>query len=416
LSYVIGLRCVKCGREFLSSSVEYYCPDCGYHEGILDVLYDYEKISHVLTKEKLQNNSNRSLWRYLPLLPIEQPELLSHLQVGWTPLYEVPRLASALGLQTCYVKDEGRNPTGSFKDRASSIGVVKALEKNAKRITCASTGNAASSLAGFAASQGLPATIFVPKRAPEAKVAQLLIFGAQVFSVQGTYDEAWELCMEASRQFGWYNRNCAINPYLIEGKKTVSLEIAEQFFDKPAEKIPDWVVVAVGDGCTIGGVWKGFKEMHQLGLLEKVPKILGVQAEGCQPFVTAWKNKTDLYPCLDGDTLADSIAVGYPRNFYKGMQAVIESDGAYVAVQDEDILRSMTTLARTAGVFGEPAGVAGVAGILKAKKLGFISATDSVVLIVTGNGLKDIHSAIIATGSTTKIEPTLEAVTAALKQ
>ncbi|MBU2703169.1 threonine synthase [Sporomusaceae bacterium BoRhaA] len=416
MSYVIGLRCVKCSKEFLSSSVDYYCPDCGYHEGILDVLYDYEKISRVLTKEKLQNDSNRSLWRYLPLLPIEQPELLSHLHVGWTPLYEVPRLASALGVQTCYVKDEGRNPTGSFKDRASSIGVIKAQEKKAERITCASTGNAASSLAGFAASQGLPATIFVPQRAPEAKVAQLLIFGAQVFSVQGTYDQAWELCMEASRQFGWYNRNCAINPYLIEGKKTVSLEIAEQFFDQPAEKIPDWVVVAVGDGCTIAGVWKGFKEMHQLGLLQKVPKILGVQAEGCQPFVTAWKNKTDLQPCLEGDTLADSIAVGYPRNFYKGMQAVLESCGAYVAVQDEDILRSMTTLARTAGVFGEPAGVAGVAGILKAKKLGFISSTDSVVLIVTGNGLKDIHSAIIATGSTTKIEPTLEAVTAALKQ
>ncbi len=212
------------------------------------------------------------MWRYLPLLPVADPALIPHLQVGWTPVYAAPRLAGELGVARCWVKDEGRNPTASFKDRASSMGVVKALEKKATQITCASTGNAASSFAGFSAAAGLAATIFVPSRAPEAKVAQLLVYGAQVFSVQGTYDEAWELCMQASAEFGWYNRNCAINPYLIEGKKTVSLELAEQFMTLTPGSFPDWVVVSVGDGCTIGGVWKGLREMHTLGFIPRLPR------------------------------------------------------------------------------------------------------------------------------------------------
>src|SRR5208282_2926497 len=189
------------------------------------------------------------------------------------------------------------------------------------KIACASTGNAASSLAGFAAAAQMPAAIFAPANAPAAKVAQLLVFGAQVFAVQGTYDQAWELCMQASAEFGWYNRNCAINPYLIEGKKTVSLELGEQFMQLTPGRFPDWIVVSVGDGCTIGGVWKGLREMHMLGFLPRLPRVLGVQAEGCQPFLSAWRNNSTLAPC-DANTLADSIAVGHPRNFRKGMRAV----------------------------------------------------------------------------------------------
>ncbi len=274
--------------------VEYYCPACGYHDGILDVLYDYEAVGRELNAEVLAGNRELTMWRYLPLLPIAGRKPIPHLQLGSTPLYEAPKLAAELGVARCWVKDEGRNPTASFKDRASAVGVVKALEKQASEITCASTGNAASSLAGFAAAAGIPATIFVPARAPEAKVAQLLVYGARVFSVEGTYDEAWELCMKASAEFGWYNRNCAINPYLIEGKKTVSLELAEQFSRLTPGRVPDWVVVSVGDGCTIGGVWKGLKEMHRLGILMRLPRVLGVQAEGCQPFVTAWREHRGL--------------------------------------------------------------------------------------------------------------------------
>jgi threonine synthase len=415
MTYLTALRCIHCSREYTPAEVDYFCPACGYQDGILDALYDYESIRKLLNCSPLAANPNYSMWRYLPLLPVSPASQIPHLHVGWTPLYDTPRLASALGIAHCWVKDEGRNSTASFKDRASAIGVVKALERGADRITCASTGNAASSLAGFAAAAGLPATIFVPARAPEAKVAQLLVYGAQVFSVQGTYDEAWELCMQASAEFGWYNRNCAVNPYLIEGKKTVSLELAEQFHTLTPGSFPDWVVVSVGDGCTIGGVWKGLREMYLLGLLPRLPRILGVQSEGCEPFVTAWRNHSPLVPC-EANTLADSIAVGHPRNFRKGMNAVLESHGAFISVSDQDILNSIPLLARKAGVFGEPAGVAGVAGVERAVAAGIIHPSESVAIIMTGNGLKDIQSAIRSAGHTISIRPDMEEVRNAVCQ
>ena len=414
MTYFTGLQCVHCGREYNTDEVEYYCAACGYHDGILDVRYDYDAMRKEFNSATLAANSDRSMWRYLPLLPVVDRTLIPHLQVGWTPLYDATKVANELGVARCWVKDEGRNPTASFKDRASAMGVVKALEKKASRITCASTGNAASSLAGFAAAAGIPATIFVPARAPEAKLAQLLIYGAQVFSVQGTYDEAWELCMEAAAEFDWYNRNCAINPYLIEGKKTVSLELAEQFSALTPGSFPDWVVVSVGDGCTIGGVWKGLKEMHTLGFIPQLPRILGAQAEGCMPFITAWKEGGDLIPC-DANTLADSIAVGHPRNFSKGMKAVTESGGAFIAVSDEEILQSIPMLARKVGVFGEPAGVAGAAGVRRAVESGIIHRTESVTIIMTGNGLKDIQSAIRAAGRTISVQPIMEEVRKAVR-
>ena len=409
MSYFTGLRCVHCGREYNPDEVEYFCPACGYHDGILDAQYDYESLRKVLNHASLAANPDLSMWRYLPLLPVQDESSIPDLHVGWTPLYDAPRLAAELGVALCWVKDEGRNPTASFKDRASAIGVVRALEQRAERITCASTGNAASSLAGFAAAAGIPTTIFVPARAPEAKIAQLLVYGAQVFCVQGTYDEAWELCMQASAEFGWYNRNCAINPYLIEGKKTVTLELVEQCAAVTPGSYPDWVVVSVGDGCTIAGAWKGLREMHLLGLLPHLPRLLGVQADGCQPFVTAWQTHSDLAPC-NADTLADSIAVGHPRNFRKAMDAVLESHGAFVAVSDQEILDSIPLLARKAGVFGEPAGVAGVAGIQRALASGIILRSESVAIIMTGNGLKDIQSAIRSAGRAISIRPEMEEI------
>lgn len=415
MSHVTGLRCIHCDKHYAVAEVDYYCPACGYEDGILDVEYDYEAVAKSLNPDALQKNGVFSMWRYLPLLPVEDTTKIQHLQVGWTPLYDASKLAKELGVARLFVKDEGRNPTASFKDRASAMGVVKALEKGADRITCASTGNAASSLAGFAAAAGLPATIFVPERAPQAKVAQLLVFGAQVFAVQGTYDEAWELCMAAAAEFGWYNRNCAINPYLIEGKKTVSIELVDQLFLQYGKAMPDWVVVSVGDGCTVGGVWKGLVEMHKLGFLPRLPKVLGVQADGCKPFLTAWKDKAPLQP-TEANTLADSIAVGHPRNFQKGMNAIVESEGAFISVTDEEILWSIRTLARKAAVFGEPAGVAGVAGVKKAVEQGVVAATDTVALLITGNGLKDIQSAVQAAGAPTRIAPELSAVKAALSR
>jgi len=235
-----------------------------------------------------------------------------------------------------------------------------------------------------------------------------------VFQVRGTYDQAWELCMQASAEFGWYNRNCAINPYLIEGKKTVSLELAEQFARLTPGSFPDWVVVSVGDGCTVGGVWKGLREMHALGFIQRLPRILGVQADGCKPFVTAWKAQTGLIPC-EANTLADSIAVGHPRNFAKGMSAITESGGAFISVTDEEILGSIPLLAQTAGVFGEPAGVAGAAGVMRGVATGVIHRSESVALVMTGNGLKDIQSAMHAVGKTIAVRPEMEEVRRAVE-
>lgn len=311
---VTCLRCVICARAYPSAAI-YACSHCGT-EGILEVEYDYELVKPLLTREVLQTRPF-DLWRYRELLPIQPSAAQPHLQTGGTPIYHTPRLARALGVRELFVKDEGRNPTGSFKDRASAIGVMKAREFGFEAVACASTGNAASSLAGMAAAMGLRSYIFVPERAPEAKVAQLLIFGATVLQVRGSYDEAYELCNAACEKYGWYNRNCAINAYLIEGKKTAGLEIAEQM----AARMPDWIVFAVGDGCTIAGVWKGLREMQRLGFITRLPRLLGVQAEGAAAMVRAYETQRPPI-AVRAETCADSICVGQPRNWRKATKAV----------------------------------------------------------------------------------------------
>jgi threonine synthase len=398
MDHVVGLKCVLCGEEYDTHEVLYVCPKHGY-EGILDVQYDYQLIGKRLTKEGLAQNPDHSIWRYKPLLPVDAQSPIPPLQVGWTPLYQAKRLGEKLGLSNLYLKDEGRNPTASLKDRASAIGVVKAQELGKKVITCASTGNAASSLAGLAASVGMRNVIFVPESAPKAKVAQLLIFGAQVLMVKGTYDQAFDLCLEASDEFGWYSRNTAYNPYLSEGKKTAALEVCEQL----SWQAPDRVFVSVGDGCIIGGLHKGFKDLLALGFIERLPKLVGVQAEGAAPLVRAWE--TGKFEPIVPNTLADSISVGVPRDRVKALRAVRETGGQYVAVSDEEILEAMRQLGREA-VFAEPAGAAGFAGLVKLADE--IDSQELIVVLVTGNGLKDVESAIKATKEPPKIEPTMK--------
>ena len=322
------------------------------------------------------------------------------MQVGWTPIEDAPRLAGWAGVRSLRLKDEGRNPTASFKDRASGVGVARALARRARVVACASTGNAASSLAGAAASVGLTSVIFVPESAPEPKVAQLLVFGARVVRVKGSYDETWELCQRACAAYGWYNRNAAVNPSLVEGKKTCGLEIAEQL----GPEVPDWVAVSVGDGCTIAGTWKGLREMRALNFIERLPRMLGVQAEGARPLVDAFEQMRDLRPG-PARTLADSICVGHPRNWRKALRAVRESGGAFVAVSDEAILEAMREAGRLAGVFGEPAGVAGLAGLRKAVAEGIVPSRDRALAVVTGSGLKDVKSAMRAAGQPVTLRP-----------
>ena len=401
MKYVLGAKCVKCGKEYSLTPNTTTCT-CG---GILDVQYDYAAIKRDFSPADLASCRDFSMWRYRPFLPVEAHSAPTPLRVGWSPLYKADNLAKELGLKTLWVKDDGQNPTASLKDRASAMAVVKAREAGADTIACSSTGNAASSLAGNAAAAGFKTYIFVPSRAPKGKVAQLRIFGATVISVDGSYEDTFELSKSAIDRWGWYNRNAAINPYLSEGKKTVSLEIAEQL----NWQMPDYVALSVGDGCTIAGVWKGFKDLYAAGFIDKLPRLISVQAEGCCPLNRAIQTGTAWQP-MDENTLADSIAVGVPRNPDKALNAIRESGGVVVNVSDEEILAAMRLLGRTQGVFGEPAGVTGTAGVKKALELGLISPAASVVSIVTGNGLKDVANGIKAAGEPMLVKPDMNAL------
>ena len=383
-------KCVKCGKEYPATPDVTTC-ECG---GILDIVYDYDYIKSRLTKEKLATRKDMTMWRYRELLPIEEETENTPLRVGNTPLYEEPRLAEMLGLGHLYVKDDGLNPTSSLKDRASAMAVAKAREAGKDIIACSSTGNAASSLAGNAAAAGMKTYIFVPSRAPKGKVAQLLTFGATVVSVQGNYEETFELSSKAIDRWGWYNRNAAVNPYLSEGKKTVSLEICEQL----QWKAPDYIAVAVGDGCTIGGVWKGLKDLYAIGFIDKLPRLISCQAEGCCPLNRAIQEKAPWHP-MEENTLADSIAVGVPRNPDKALQAIEESHGLVVNVSDAEIMAAQKLLGSVCGLFGEPAGVTGTAGVKKLCEMGVLGKDDTVVTMISGNGLKDVENAIKAAGA-----------------
>ena len=402
---VAGYRCTICGREFPFEPERMTCPHCG-EKGILDILYDYDEIARDLTRESLAACRDNSMWRYRALMPVaDSVDVSRFLRIGWTPLYESLSLGRELGVKALYIKDDGLNPTASLKDRASGVAVAKAIELGYDTIACSSTGNAASSCAGSAARMGLKAVIFVPERAPEGKVAQLMIFGARVVSVHGDYKATFDLSKAAIEKYGWYNRNAGINPVMTEGKKTVALEIAEQL----GWNVTDWVACSVGDGCTIGGVYNGFYDLYRLGLIERIPKILGVQSTGCCPFVDAARENRPLRPTAE-NTLADSIAVGVPRNPVKALRAVRESGGAWIAVSDERILDAMRALGHTEGVFGEPAGVTATAGVIQAVADGLIRPDETVTVISTGSGLKDVKNALRAAGKPRLCEPDLAAL------
>ena len=400
MDHVLGLKCVLCGAEYGIDQVRYVCPKHG-DEGILDVVYDYDRIGKRLTPQSLAADPMRTIWRYKALLPVRSISPTPPLSVGWTPLYPVERLREQLGLPHLWVKDDGRQPTASFKDRASAVGIVKAVELGSQVICAASSGNAASSLAGLSASVGLRNVIFVPQTAPQAKVAQLLIFGATVILVRGTYDQAFDLSLEASRLYGWYSRSTAYNPYMSEGKKTAALEICEQLSWRP----PTHIFVGVGDGCIIGGLGKGLRDLRALGFIERLPKLIGVQAEGSRVLYEAWRTGTEeIHPVVPA-TLADSIAVGIPRDRIKALRAVRDTGGEYLTVTDDEILDAMRTLGRLAGVFAEPAGSAPLAGLLKMQREGRLSPDDRIVVLVTGNGLKDVSSAVKAAGAPHYVDP-----------
>lgn len=409
MEHVLALRCVVCGEEYAPDEVDYTCPK---HPdvGNLDVVYDYDRVGSRLN---LTGESRADMWRYKAMMPIGADDPVPPLTVGGTPFYQLGDLAKELGVGDVWVKDDGRNPTASLKDRASAMLVAKAVRDGRDIITTASTGNAAAALAGLAASVNLPAVIFVPASAPEAKVTQLLVYGAHVMLVDGSYGDAYNLTLEVVDRYGWYCRNTGYNPYTAEGKKTVSYEICEGLGDGPGRfDAPDAIFVSVGDGNIISGVHKGLRDLHALGLISRMPRLMGVQAEGSAALANAWEKGEDpaeMTP-MRAETVADSISADLPSDRVKAMNAVRETSGAYIKVSDEQILACIPALARASGVFAEPAGAAAYAGLLTAAKEGQVGSSDRVVVLVTGNGLKDVASARRAVGQAHEVKPTLESV------
>jgi threonine synthase len=404
----LGYRCSLCQEEYGPDEVIYTCPDDG---GNLDIIYDYARLQTQISAESLAANDDYSLWRYLPLLPVSDPlhwgtPLRS---AGWTPIYSPPELRSQLGMQSFWVKDESRNPTASFKDRASAVVVARAKEIGAEVVVTASTGNAGAALAGMAAAVSQKAVIFAPRTAPPAKIAQLLIYNAEVLLVDGNYDQAFDLSVQAAEKFGWYCRNTGYNPFTLEGKKTAALEIWEQLISTKSLGQQLAVFVSVGDGNIISGLHKGFKDLSALGLLEQMPRIFGIQSEGSAAITNAFVTGVEEITPVTSTTLADSISVDFPRDGVRAVRAAKETGGVYLVVSDTEILQAVASLGR-AGIFAEPAGGASFAGFLKALDQGYIGSGDPVLVLNTGSGLKDVGAAMQAVKSPPIIEPTLTAV------
>ncbi len=405
------LSCDGCGRTFEPGPARTTCPACGDLDGTLTVHYRAAAARDALLAELARAELGadpRGIWRYGPVLPVEEAPPFTHPVVGPTPLSRVEALAAGDGVVP-WLKDDGRNPSGSLKDRASVVGVADAVRRGAATLVAASTGNAASSVSLFCACAGLPAVLLVPRDAPAPKVAQLLLFGARVLAVRGTYDQAFDLSLEAARAFGWYSRSTAVNPVLGEGKKTVSLELFEQL----GRRAPDAVVVSVGDGCIVGAVVKGFMELREMGLIDDLPRVYGVQAAGAAPLVAAFEAGEEQATAVEPRTFADSIAVGRPRDGRKALRHVRASGGGMVAVSDGAIRRAMRDLARRGGVFAEPAGATGYAGFAALAEAGELRADETVAVLVTGSGLKDVDGARRAADRAPEpVEPDLQALRA----
>ena len=397
MSNAVGFKCVQCEREHRIGEVEYVCASCG---GNLDVLYDYDRVRGEMRKPRLADDRNFTMWRYRALLPIDDSSSLPPLTVGWTPIYDCSSVARRYGLKQVLIKDDGRNPTASFKDRPSALALVKAREAGASVITTASSGNAGSALAGMCASVGMDSVIFVPAAAPAAKIAQLQIYGATVVLVQGSYDQAYDLCIEASQRFGWYQRSTGYNPFTREGKKTAALEIAEQL----NWEVPDRVFVPVGDGNILSGLWKGFNDLLRIEFIDRLPRMIGVQSDAASAIVDA-ANGDGIVREGPAHTIADSINVGRPRDAAMAVRAIKESGGIGVKVSDEAIAAAIPKLARETGVFVEPAAAAAYAGFIKCCESGAIKSDERVLLMLTGNGLKDVDAASRALKQPFRVQP-----------
>jgi threonine synthase len=455
-----GYRCSSCGAEYGPQELRYLCPRDG---GCLEVVLDLRRARRELEacgvaaggaargvggaagtgatgsggaagsaaepgSSAAAWGGEPSHWRYLPLLPVGDPGGggTPFRAVGATPLYAPASLRARLGMPRLWLKDEGRNPTASLKDRASSLVLARAREVRAEVVVTSSTGNAGAALAGMAACLGVPAVILAPRAAPPAKIAQMLVYGARVVLVDGSYDQATDLARQASEELGWFCRNTGYNPFSAEGKKTAAFEIWEAWVrgelsadrarpQAVADPMRLAVFVPVGDGNIIAGLDKGFRDLVQAGLLERGPRLFGVQAEGSAAIASAFAAGTETIRAVRARTLADSISVDLPADGLRALRAATRTGGAYLTVTDEAILEAIAELGR-AGVFAEPAAAAAWAGLRRALAQGLAAPEDAVLVLLTGSGLKDVGAARRATREAPVIEPSLEALRACLGQ
>jgi threonine synthase len=410
LSY---FQCSECGQCFEPDQVTYNCLTCG---GNLDAHFSFESNPAELDRSAILRSDEASIWRYAPLLAVPDPgfDRTPLHQVGFTPVYQPESLRKSLGLQELWIKDESRNPSASFKDRASAMVVARAIEANIQTIIAASTGNAGAAMACMAASVGKKAIIIAPRTAPPAKVAQLLTFGAHVVLVDGSYDQAFDLSIEASHELGWYNRNTGYNPYTVEGKKTAGLEIWEQVLQKRGQTAQNLTIfIPVGDGNILSGVAKGFVDLLALGWIERLPKLVGVQAEGSAAIYNAYKAGKDVIDPVSAKTVADSISVDLPRDGLRALKRVRQSGAYFLTVSDQEILQAIPTLGK-AGLFVEPAAAAAFAGLQAAIRQGLHNPEEPALVLCTGSGLKDVNAAMRAVEPAPIIEPTLKELKEAL--
>ncbi len=384
-------ECTNCGTRYSHSEVTYLCPKCEEEndnklppKGVLKTLYNYKNIENLYKGvdlfNKLKSNS------FIDILPIKHKESLSYLKVGQTPFYKINNLNYKKLPFNLFLKDDSQNPSFSFKDRASNLVSAYAKENDIKTIITASTGNAGSSLAGICASQNQKAIIFVPASAPKAKLIQMIMYGAAVITIEGSYDDAFDLSIEATKHFSLYNRNTAFNPFTIEGKKTVSFEIYEQM----NKQIPDRIFVPVGDGVIISGVFKGFEDLLKLGVIEKMPVIVAVQSQASDNIIR--NLETDIFISKHSHTIADSIAVDIPRNFYMTKKFIKTYNAEWISVSDTEILQASQILSKNTGIFAEPAAAASFAGMLKYERLAKLKPNSNNVVLLTASGLKDLNA------------------------
>ncbi|RPH95694.1 threonine synthase [candidate division KSB1 bacterium] len=394
-------KCSECGREFDRDAVRYLCPNCGPQwrpgeplRGVLEAVFDSEQI-------RKQFDPKRPDWS---LFCAVEPKYHPPFPVGNTPLLRVDRLGEMLGFTNLFVKNDGLNPSGSLKDRASELMVAEAIRLGEERVVTASTGNAAAALAAACAAAGKKAVIFVPETSPKPKLAQMILYGADVIRVKGTYDDAFKLSISYTDKRGGLNRNTAYHPLTIEGKKTAALEIYEQM----GCKAPAAVVVPVGDGVILAAIHKGFRDLREAGVINELPRLICVQAESSDAihhYFTSGSYRNATAPT----TIADSIRVSAPSNARLAKKALEESHGVSVLVSDDEIRRAQRALACTTGIFAEPAAAAAVAGLEKVDQRK-LDRTQQVVLLITGHGLKDIETALSRVTLPEPVEPTLDAI------